>query len=62
MPNVKIGNKTIAFPSDMKDRDLEKAIRELRLDFAASVGKSFKPAKPSTVKKAKGGMMKKRKK
>ncbi len=59
MPNVKIGNKTIAFPSDMKDRDLEKAIRELRTDFAISAVKDFKPAKPSTAKKAEGGMMKK---
>ena len=59
MPNVKIGNKTIAFPSDMKDRDLEKAIRKLRLDFAVNAVKDFKPTKPSTFKKAEGGMMNK---
>ena len=57
MTNVKIGNKTIAFPSDMKDSDLEKAIRKLRREFAIDSVKDFKPAKPVSARSAnkKGG-------
>jgi hypothetical protein len=57
MTNVKIGNKTIAFPSDMKDSDLEKAIRKLKIDFAVDAVKGFKPASPVSARssKKKGG-------
>ena len=72
MTNVKIGNKTIAFPPDMKDRDLEKAIRQLRIDFAAEAAKDLKPTitlkdarsnkkKGGRVMKARGGRVMRRK-
>ena len=54
MPNVKIGDKTIAFPTGMSDAELEKAIRKLRIEQI----KQTNP-KTATAKKADGGMMKK---
>ena len=60
MANVKIGNKTIAFPPGMSDAELEKAIRKLRIESAAEAVKDFKPPKLATAKAKKdGGMMKK---
>jgi len=70
MTNVKIGNKTIAFPPGMKDRDLEKAIRQLRIDFAVDALKppkiTLKDArsnkkKGGRVMKARGGRVMRRK-
>ena len=55
MASVKIGNKNIALPSGMSDKDMEKAIRKLKADF---IKDSMKPPKPATAKKD-GGMMKK---
>ena len=60
MANVKIGDKTIAFPPGMSEAELEKAIRKLRIDAAAETVKDFKPPKLATAKPKKdGGMMKK---
>ena len=57
MASVKIGNKNIALPSGMSDKDMEKAIRKLKADF---IKDSMNPPKPVTAKAKKdGGMMKK---
>ena len=57
MASVKIGNKNIALPPGMSEKELEKAIRKLEADF---IKDSFKPPKPVTAKAKKdGGMMKK---
>ena len=57
MTSVKIGNKNIALPSGMSDKDMEKAIRKLKADF---IKDSMNPPKPVTAKAKKdGGMMKK---
>lgn len=74
MTNVKIGNKTYAFPADMNKRDLEKAIKQLQIDFAVDALKDFKAPKPFTfggsrnnkkkggrVMKARGGRITRRK-
>ena len=53
MPNVKIGNKTIAFPPGMSDEELEKEIRKIKIEQIKQP--KLKPAKA----KAEGGMMNK---
>jgi len=71
MTNVKIGNKTYAFPSDINKKDLEKAIQQLKTDFAVDALKGFKYPKPVSarsnnkkggrVMKARGGRITRRK-
>ena len=55
MTNVKIGDKTIAFPSGMSDSEIEKKILQIKIDSI----KNIKTAKPSRIGKAKGGKVKK---
>ena len=55
MTNVRIGDKTIAFPSGMSDSEIEKKILQIKIDSI----KNLKTAKPSRIGKAKGGLMRK---
>jgi hypothetical protein len=53
MPNVKIGNKTIAFPPGMSEDELAKEIRKIKIE-------QIKQPNPKPAKaKAEGGMMNK---